>query len=308
MPKPLRDIESGRLRDTLASEGLRLDFGAASLRLRSVSKSLANQVKSVYANFPFETESWADIHVRIAPVAGIRRWVRPQVYFQCDGSRPFEPFSAQAGLPLLEWGTNWLFGQRFNQFLLFHAGVVERGGRALLLPAQPGSGKSTLTAGLSMRGWRLLSDEFGAWDLHGRCFRPVLKPIALKNESIDVIRRFAPQAQFGPDFPGTRKGTVAHVAATSAAVSRRHDPAEHGAIILPKWVPGVPTLLEPLTADRAFPLLAFNSFNYSTLGEAAFDAVVRLVKDCPAFSLVYSDLEEAVAMLTDRWPWLCGDG
>jgi hypothetical protein len=44
--------------------------------------------------------------------------------------------------------------------------------------------------------------------------------VALKNESIGVIRAFAPQALLGPDFPKTRKGTVAHLAASAMAVAR----------------------------------------------------------------------------------------
>ncbi|MCW5661994.1 MAG: HprK-related kinase A [Burkholderiaceae bacterium] len=305
MSQSLRDVEPGVLRQALAADGVRLDFGAARLRLSSTSRALANHLRLAYANFPLDVEpSWSDIHARISPVRGIRRWIRPQVAFHCDGTRPFEPFPADAGLPLLEWGTNWLFSQRLNELLLFHAGVVERDGRALLMPAMPGSGKSTLTAGLSVRGWRLLSDEFGAWDLQLREFHPVLKPIALKNESIAVIRRFAPEAQFGPSFPGTRKGTVSHLAANSDAVARRHDRAKPGAIVLPKWVSGAHIQLDPLGPDRAFPLLAFNSFNYTTLGEAAFDAVVRLARGCPAYSLIYANLDEAVALLSEKWPTL----
>jgi HprK-related kinase A len=298
----LSAIDPKSFRHALAGEGIWIDFGAATLRLRSAQREFAAQLRAAYANFPFEAEPpWADIHVHIAPASGLRRWFRPQVRFVCDGAAPFEPFPADAGLPLLEWGTNWVFGQRLNDLLLFHAGAVERDGRVLLLPAVPGSGKSTLTAGLSCRGWRLLSDEFGAWSLEQRAFVPVLKPIALKNQSIDVIRRFAPDALFGPSFPGTRKGTVAHLAADAQAVARRRESAQPGVIVLPRWSAGANTSLEPLPTDRAFALLAFNSFNYATLGEAAFDAVVRLVRECPTYALVYSDLDDVVGLLTDRW-------
>jgi len=301
----LLELDHAALRRALSGAGLYLDFGAARMRVRSGSRSLASQLRLAYANFPFDSgPSWADLHVRIEPGRGLRRWIRPQVRFVCDSAAPFEPFAADGGLPLLEWGTNWLFGQRLNQLLLFHAGAVERAGRALLMPATPGSGKSTLTAGLSLRGWRLLSDEFGAWDFELRQLRPVLKPIALKNESIDVICRFAPHAQFGPSFPGTRKGTVSHLAASAEAVARRDEPATPAGIVLPRWKAGVPTQLEQLTPDSAFPLLAFNSFNYATLGEPAFDAVVDLVRACPAYSLTYGDLDDAVELLTERWPSL----
>lgn len=305
MPPSLSEIDPITLRRALAGRGIWIDFGAAVLRLCSTHRALATQLRAAYANFPFVPEaSWADIHVEIAPPRGLRRWLRPQVRFVCDGTAPFEPFPADAGLPLLEWGTNWVFGQRLNDLLLFHAGAVERDGRVLLLPAVPGSGKSTLTAGLACSGWRLLSDEFGAWDLSREAFVPVLKPIALKNQSIDVIRRFAPGAQFGPSFPGTRKGTVAHLAADANAVAKRKDPAKPGAIVLPRWSAGAQTSLEPLPMARAFALLAFNSFNYATLGEAAFDAVVQLARRCPTYALVYSDLDDVVGTLSDRWPML----
>ncbi|MBK9234595.1 MAG: hypothetical protein IPO19_00455 [Rhodoferax sp.] len=56
----------------------------------------------------------------------------------------------------------------------------------------------------------------------------MLKPIALKNQSIEVIQRFAPHAHMGPEFPKTRKGTVAHLAAELDSVDRRHEAARPG--------------------------------------------------------------------------------
>ena len=64
----------------------------------------------------------------------------------------------------------------------------------MLLPAAPGSGKTTLCAGLSLRGWRLLSDEFGLIRPGTTDLVPVPRPMALKNESIDVIRQFDREA------------------------------------------------------------------------------------------------------------------
>ena len=133
------------------------------------------------------------------------------------------------------------------------------------MPALPGSGKSTLTAALSLNGWRLLSDEFGAFDPALGAFRALLKPIALKNASIGVIRTFARHARLGPEFPKTRKGTVAHLGADALSVARRHEPAAPGAVILPRWSAGSPTRLEPLSSDQLFSALAFNAFNYNTL-------------------------------------------
>jgi len=300
--RALEDVNPTVFAKALASRGVFLDVGAITLHAQSNSDLLALQLQSVYAAFPFvDRTDWAEVHVQISRSTGLRRWIKPQVILRCDGQQPFEPFPADAPLPLFEWGCNWMIGQRLNDLLLLHAGAVERDGLALVLPATPGSGKSTLTAALSMRGWRLLSDEFGAFDPDSGTFRALLKPVALKNQSIEVIRDFAPHARFGPEFPKTRKGTVAHMAAQADAVARRHEDARPGAFVLPKWVAGSPTRWEPLAESMLFGALAFNAFNYSVLGATGFRAVVSLVRQCPGWQLVYSDLDDALATIDAAW-------
>ena len=290
------------VQQALQGDGLRLNFGAVSLRLRSDSAALASQLQAVYGNFEFNaSDAWTDLHVEVMRQRGLRRYIAPQVVFRCDGREPFVPFPADSPLPLTEWGVNWLIGQRLNHLLLLHAGAVERDGLALILPAIPGSGKSTLTAALSLRGWRLLSDEFGAYDPALGAFRAMLKPVALKNQSINVIRAFEPSAPIGPLFPKTRKGTVAHLGADAVAVARCTEAAAPGAVILPKWTAGSATRLEPMGPDGVFMALAYNAFNYTTLGAVGFDAALRLARGCPGWTLIYSDLDDAVARIDTLW-------
>ena len=302
-PALLAEQSVERLRRALAGQGLWFDLGAVQVRVQASNPHLAGQLQQVYGSFPcIEHADWADIHLRIDRARGLRGWLRPQVVFRCDGQQGFDPFPADSPLPMLEWGCNWLIGRRLNDLLLLHAGAVERDGLTLVMPAMPGSGKSTLTAALACRGWRLLSDEFGAVDTDTRQFRAILKPVGLKNASIDVIRRFAPQARLGPTFPKTRKGAVAHLAPPADAVARRAQPARPGAIVLPRWEAGSDTHWVPIDADRAFSALAFNAFNYQLLGEAGFETVLHLAQHCPAWELVYSRLDEAVAVIEQAWP------
>ena len=140
-----------------------------------------------------------------------RRWVRPYIRFGLEGLLPFEPYPLDHAFPLLEWGLNWSIATSAHHHLMFHAAAMERDGRALLLPAVPGSGKSTLSAALAHRGWRLLSDEFGLIAPTTGQVVPLPRAVALKNASIDIIKRFAPEAHLGPVFPKTRKGDVAHM-------------------------------------------------------------------------------------------------
>lgn len=290
----ISDVSAAELGDRL-SRGIGLDFGAARARVRSRSSGLAAAIATVYPHFPVEpAHGFFDVTTTLRPVPGLRKWFRPQVEVHADGKSLFAPFPADTHLPLLEWTMNFMLAERLGCHLLLHAGVVERRGAAAILPALPGSGKSTLTAALSLRGFRLLSDEFGVVRLNDGQLLPMLRPVALKNESIDVISRFAPDAVIGPRFPKTRKGTVAHLAADPDTVARRHEPACPSLIIFPRFDPAVALDLQPEKPARAFSRVAVNSFNYEMLGPTAFDAVARLIECCAAWNLVYSDLDRAI--------------
>jgi HprK-related kinase A len=283
--------------------GLVLDLGLATACVRGGNTDLAAGLCAIYRNHPIGPDGcWSDLHAHLLPGRGLRRWVGAQVRFLSDGSEPFDPFPASHALPLLEWGLNWMIARRMNDALLLHAGVLERDGLALVMPATPGSGKSTLTAALSLRGWRLLSDEFGAFDLQAQAFRAVLKPVALKNASIDVIGAFEPSAPLGPRFDQTRKGTVAHLAPDARAVAGRHTPAAPGAVVFPRWQQDCTTSLTPMPEHVTFSSLAFNAFNYAALGAEGFLAVVRLTRQMPAWQLLYSDLDDAIETIDRLWP------
>ncbi len=296
--RTLAECGEAAVRAALAGPGLWLDVGSAVIHLRSDVPLLAAALHDVYRHFPLQTQAdWADLHVE---VRARRRWFlpwRPQVELLCDGAQPFEPFPADTPLPMFEWGANWLIGLRLHHRLLLHAGVLARDDLALVMPAVPGAGKSTLTAALAHAGWRLLSDEFGALDPETGSFWPLIKPPVLKNRSIDVLRGFAPQATIGRVYPATRKGDVAHVAPPPDAVAGRHRPARPFAIVLPHWHEGAEAQLEPVAPGLACSALAFNAFNYRVCGQDGFEAVARLARDVPAWQLTYGRLPEAIALL-----------
>jgi HprK-related kinase A len=240
-----------------------------------------------------------DVTVDLRRVRGLRGVIRPLCELLSDGVRDLGPFPLDTPLPLLEWGTNYAIATRLFCYLLLHAGVVERGGRAIVMPAMPGSGKSTLTAAMTLRGFRLLSDEFGVVRLEDARLLRMLRPLALKNESIDVIERFEPSAVIGPRFPKTHKGTVAHLAPQPSHVDARHEVADPALVVFPRFVPSAGVELEPVQKTRAFARLAVNSFNYHALGPDAFDALGQLVDESSCWQLRYGDLDGAIKALGD---------
>ena len=294
------ELEPARkeLAHNLRTSGLCIDYGACIARVRSDVPAFADAFFQLYRHFELSGDAaFVDFHIELGRGEGLRRWVRPQSRFLIDRVQPFDPFAASHAFPHYEWGLNWTFAQRFNQYVLLHAGVLALENRALILPAIPGSGKSTLTAALMLSGFRLLSDEFGVLRPRSGDLLPMLKPVALKNASIDVIRRFGPRAEIGPTFPAPRKGDGAPLAldgASGGGVPHSERPA---VIVFPAWREGAALDLQPQVPEQAFTRLAFNSFNYGLLGRIGFDAVADLAGACPAYQLTYSRLEDAVETL-----------
>lgn len=291
----LADLSLDALASLLQGEGLSLDFGAARARIRSDVVALVPALRRVYGEHTHDPDCrFHDVDVVLRRARGLRRRVGPQIEMECDAAVLFEPFPADTHLPLLEWGINYLFAQRLNQRLLLHAGVVEIDGRAVVMPALPGTGKSTLTAALATSGARLLSDEFGVVDLDRTRLLPLVRPASLKNASIDVIEAFAPAAVIGPRFPRTRKGTVAHLAPDARSCRERHVPASPGLVLFPRYEAGSDLRVEPMSKARAFAKLAVNSFNYEILGPDGFDAVGRLLQASDVYRLTYGELSGAI--------------
>ena len=169
----------------------------------------------------------------------------------------------------------------------------------ILLPALPGSGKSTLTAALVCHGYRLLSDEFGVVDMKSGTLHPLLRPVGLKNASIDLIAGLARPGALGPRYSGTRKGTVAHLAPDRRSVRMCHVAAVPGIVLFPSYAPGARAAIEDIEEGRAFSKLAVNAFNYRVLGREAFDAVARLVRECRPRRLVFGDPVDALRLVDE---------
>ena len=294
----VEELAPAALDRRLRHEGLRLRTGPVVTRIRSPLRAVRRGIALHYAHHAVEPyQGFADFHVSVQRPRGIRRWVNKQVVFQFDGMQPFAPLPGDQGFAMLEWGLNWCVSSHCHQYLIVHAAVLERGGRALLLPAPSGSGKSTLCAGLVFGGgWRLLSDELALIDPSSGHVVPLPRPVSLKNASIDLIHAFAPAAQFGEAVHETVKGRVAHVRPPREGVMRSGQLAKPGWVVVPRYVAGAPAQMQPLSKARAFMTLVDNAFNYNVHGRAGFAAFADVIDRSACHEFSYGSLPEAVAV------------
>lgn len=294
----LLQLPPRELRRQLAGAGVWLRTGPFSLKVQSRIPAVAEGLADLYGQFEVRSahETFADFHVAVNPPASLLGWVRPQAAFSFDGRQPFKPLPRNQAFPMLEWGLNWCVSTQAHHYLILHAAVVEKNGLAAILPAPPGSGKSTLTAGLVLSGWRLLSDELTLIERKTGSIHALPRPISLKNESIPLIRDFSPEAFLNRPSRNTTLGTVAYLRPPKDSVRRQHEAARPRWIIFPKWVADGEVALAPRSTQRTLKFLTRHAFNFNQLGTEGFRVCSGLMRQTDCLDLQYSRLDEAVAV------------
>lgn len=296
----LATLAPAELQQRLA-RGLSLQTGPFRFLVQSNQPRVARDLAAVYADFALDPgEETHDFHIRLAGTEAWRRWLgRPQVNFWLDGYAPFKPLPADHGFALLEWGMNWCLAGQAHHYLMLHAAVLERQGRCIILPGEPGAGKSTLTAALMLTGWRLLSDELTMVDRDDGLIVALARPVSLKNQSIDLIRRFAPDAQFGETAHDTHKGTVAHLRPSAQSVARVQEKGRAAHIVFPRWRAEGDTRLSARPKGGSFEHVANHAFNYSLLGRLGFEMNADLIDRCDCWDFEYTRLDEALRVFEE---------
>jgi len=102
-------------------------------RLRCDVLRAASDIGSMYGEFDLlSPDAFADFHIEVSHEPGLRRWLRPQARFHYDGRPAFAPLPADQAFTMIEWGLNWCVAAHAHQYLIIHAAVIEKGGRAAL--------------------------------------------------------------------------------------------------------------------------------------------------------------------------------
>lgn len=289
----ISSLTEGEVEHRLRSPaGLVLSGGAFSFRIRTPIASVAAGISRLYADYTAEDpEAFSDF-----PVTILSRWhgFKRLCVLDVEGQTPFTPLALGEAYALLEWGMNWCVTTMCHTYLTIHSAVLAKEDRAVILPAPPGSGKSTLCAALMQRGWRLLSDEMALLDPVSGNLRPAPRPVSLKNRSIEIIRSREPGAVWGPLALDTIKGTVCHLKPSPLSVAQASRSARPAWLVFPRYAEGAGLRVERVGKAHALVDLAGNSFNQQVHGRPGFRAMGRLVDESACFSLTYDDLDGAL--------------
>jgi len=289
------DLTSAELSRRLVGAGLGFRTGPFAVRIRGNIAALRAGIGLLYADHPLlGDDDFCDYSIELRRAPGIRRWLKPQVRIYHDHAAVFEPMPLSHAMPLLEWALNWCISSDAHQYLVLHAATIEREGLAAILPAPPGSGKSTLCAALIHRGWRLMSDELALVSLADGSLHALARPVSLKNRSIDVIRNHVPAALLSELAHDTAKGTVAHLKVPREHLARVHETARAAWVIFPRWVADSTPRLVPRGKADTLMEMSRNTFNIGLAGREGFHRLADVVTTSECFDFSYGRLDDAI--------------
>jgi HprK-related kinase A len=286
----------------LARGELLLDVKPFVVRVRSDIPGMARDISLMYSRFDTcGADSFADFHIAVLfdPKMFGRMFRRARFFF--DDFPSFIPLPSRQAFAMFEWGLNWCVAAHAHHYLIIHAAVLAKEERAVILPGPPGSGKSTLCAALVLRGWRLLSDELALFDMDSGLLYGMSRPVNLKNASIGLIERFAPDVVLTGSVSDTTKGVIALMRPPDDSVRLSDRAARPAWIVAVHYSPGASPVMERHDKAETFMRIAEQSFNYDIHGARGFSAVSDLVEVCQCHRFTYGALDDAVRAFEALW-------
>jgi hypothetical protein len=170
-----------------------------------------------------------------------------------------------------------------------HAAVLELGGRAFMLVAESGTGKSTTAWALLHHGCGYLSDELGPVDLDSLTVQPYLRALCLKDE---------PPVPYPLPASALRTSRSIHVSTRDLPGPVWREPLGLEATFFLRYEPGAsgPSVRQVTSAEGGARLYA-NTLNALAHQAAGLDGAIRIASGRSCFELVSAELAATAALV-----------
>lgn len=270
-------------------------------RIRGDIKGVKNELQQLYPSSLTDEFQVADFDIEIQQTSSLRTLLRPQVTLNIEGHKPFNPIHPSKLLPCIEWAMNWCVSAYDHSKLLIHCSVAVKNGKAILFPAKSGSGKSTLSTYLGLNGWHLYSDEMAIIDLETGFVEPVFRPASLKNESIEIIKPYVHSVDhyMSSTTKGTHKGDIAHVRTMSKEIFNTLKPCKIAAALFLNFTKNQHFKVYEIDKSIGLAKIITNGFNYSVIGEAAFNVLVSIVNEATILEVGYAEMSDIKDLISE---------
>ena len=168
-----------------------------------------------------------------------------------------------------------------------HAGAVAKHGKALVIPANSGAGKSSFTTWLCANGFDYLTDELILVD-ENRQIEGIARPIQIKPHGIDAVEHLIQQ----PDM--VQKGKFANALPVSCLGGKVSESEKHDLklFVFPQYKKNAGYSLKRLSSAEAGMNLMANHVNARNLEGHGFREMMSLIRNTACYSLEYGGFDK----------------
>lgn len=177
----------------------------------------------------------------------------------------------------------------------FHAAAVHTGVSTLLLPGVKGSGKTTLSLSLQSSGYEFLCDDAVFFDLRMEAMPFPTRP-CVKEGSWPALESIVDLGK--GDCLKNGDNRIKYLTPPESALRLRPDGRRIRRIVFPTYRDRHPTELRELSASECLQRLVEEG-NWLSLKRYAIKAWAQWLDETPAYSLVYSSLDEAAQAIEE---------
>lgn len=178
--------------------------------------------------------------------------------------------------------------------MAIHAALVSGAGGAWLLPADSGSGKTSVTTWLLAQGYHYHTDELVVIDPATRAMTPFTRPLNVKVTGRDAINDLIGLDRLANEIRSSGMVTMIPHRAVNPSFTTRIPPLS--AIVFPHFsVDSEPGMQRLGGAEAGLELMRSNVIARNLPGHG-FNEVVRLVRNLPAFRLRYRHFDDLEAL------------
>ena len=177
-------------------------------------------------------------------------------------------------------------------FLGIHSGGVVYNGKTILFPGPSGKGKSTLTLGCALQGWKLLSDEMvfiRPNTTHAYAFPRVL---CIKNDGHIFQTLDTHHILQQPHIAQTLNNSIC-VSPQAFNTIPQNLPCPIDLIVFPNYHPSQPTKLLPISPIKSLSQLLPLTYK-RTQSPQILETLGQIVETVPSYELTMNNLPNAI--------------
>jgi len=278
-------------------QSLHFRIGVVPVTLETAIRKLQQEYLSFYARYRVDSPENDTLVLRIKKTP-LWQLGRPRYEITGkDNDAGLFPARERELLAHLEWAINWQIALYFKKYLQIHASAVQVNGKTILFPGSPGSGKTTLCAGLVIKRARYFSDEFALLNPTTLQAYPYPKALCIKEASIKVLEEFCPHVKFDRRWIKKTKGVVAFLDPWEIYDNPIAQPAQVDFVIFPTYSGNTAPELSPLSKAEMVFNLNKHALNFLDFREQGIDTLADIASSASGFRLQVGNLEHTCELI-----------